>query len=1093
MAKSPGLPALILFWFASPPPIVAQVANQTPVQPDYSKEAFVLEQSSDKFKFQNDGTSTREISMRIRIQSNAGVQQFGLLKFAYQSSSESFAIDYVRVRKPDDSLVVSPPENFQDMPADVTREAPFYSDIQEKHVAVKGLGPGDVLEYRVHWQSTKPLAPGQFWLEYSFAHDGIVLAEEVQVSVPRDREIKMKSPVLKPTTRDEGQFRVYTWNNANKEHKSESEQKQEQQTRIRQAQRGLLPQPDMQLSTYQSWNDVGRWYANLQRDRLKPSGEIQAKAAELTKGANDDFAKIRALYDFVSIRYRYIGIAFGIGRYQSHSAADVLQNQYGDCKDKHTLLASLLAAVGIKAYPALISSARDIDAEVPSPGQFDHVITVVPQGKGLIWLDTTAGVGPYAYLVPPLRDKHALVIPDDRPSELMTSPADPPFPGLDAFHIEAKLNDQGTLEGKVEHTVRGDQEVFLRLAFRAVPLPQWKDLAQQVSAGAGFGGDVSEVSASAPEKTDEAFHFTYNYTRKEYSDWSNRRITPPLPMISLPDLGDEDSNPPTAIWLGAPGETDFRARLELPKGYLPQLPPAVHIKREFAEYDASYFVKNGMLSAERHLVIKAREVRPSDYQEYKKFREEVDADSIRYTLLSDSKRAGVYSYQDAIWELPYSANQEAAQAYDQARDEFQKKNTLRQIAALRRAVEIDPKFTRAWLWLGEVYKFTQQPDLALQAYQRAVEIAPQEQVAYKALGFTLMGMRKFEEAIPVWQNFSKVAPDDSDGPANLAICLSRLRRYQEATTAWESAVKINPERAGLQLQLGNAYLQSGSDEKAMAAFQRAIEADSGSDALNSDVLNSVAYSLAQEKKGLPQALQYAEKAVQGVEEESGKIQVSDSDLQNLTVSNKLAAYWDTLGWVHFRLGNLNEAEKYLRAAWAVTQDAVVGDHLGEVYEKLGKKQQAAHAYRLALEAMGRNGDPQMRDRLKSSVAALSSAANGSTPLKDAGVELSEERTYKVPQIHDWGGGYKSAEFVIALTKESGLADTKFLSGAQELRSASAALGALKSGFPFPDDSHARVLRRGVLSCSELSKGCVFVLYPADAIAQASVGIPVNEQ
>jgi hypothetical protein len=79
---------------------------------------------------------TREINMRVRIQSDAGVQQFGVLKFAYQSSSESFTIDYVRVRKPHESLVVIPLENFQDMPADVTREAPFYSDIQEKHVAV---------------------------------------------------------------------------------------------------------------------------------------------------------------------------------------------------------------------------------------------------------------------------------------------------------------------------------------------------------------------------------------------------------------------------------------------------------------------------------------------------------------------------------------------------------------------------------------------------------------------------------------------------------------------------------------------------------------------------------------------------------------------------------------------------------------------------------------------------------------------------------------------------------------------------------------------------------------------------------------------
>ncbi len=1093
MSKSAGLSALVLLWFGSPLLTVAQVANQTPARPNYSKEAFVLEQSFDRFKFENDGTSTRQINIRVRVQSDAGVQQFGVLKFSYQSSSESFAVDYIRVRKPDDSLVVSPAENFQDMPADVTRAAPFYSDIQEKHVAVKGLGPGDLLEYQVHWQRHKPLVPGQFWLEYDFAHDGIVLAEEVQVSVPRDRALKMKSLVLKPTIRDEGQYRVYMWNNANLEQKDEHKQKQEQEEKIQQAARGQLPHPDMQLSTFQSWDEVGRWYASLQRDRVKPSSEIQAKAAELTKGANDDLAKLRALYNFVGTRYRYIGIAFGIGRYQPHSAADVLENQYGDCKDKHTLLASLLNAVGIRAYPALISSARDIDAEVPSPGQFDHVITAVPQGSGLVWLDTTAEVGPFAYLVPSLRDKRALVIPGDKPSELLTSPADPPFPALQAFHMEAKLNDSGTLEGKAEHTVRGDQEVLLRAAFRAVALPQWKDLVQQVSFGSGFGGEVSEVSASAPEKTDEAFHISYNYKRKDYSDWSNRRITPPLPMISLPDLGDEESKPPSAIWLGAPGEIQFRAQLELPKGYVPQLPPAVHVKGEFAEYDASYAFKNGELSAERRLLIKARLVRPNDYEEYKKFRKVVDADYIRYTVLSTGKRTGVSSYQEAIWELPYSNNAEAARAYDEARDEFQKNHVLLEIASLRRAVDIDPKFARAWLWLGEIYNFTRQADLALQAYQKAVEVAPQEPVTYKALGFTLMGMRKFEEAIPVWQNFSKIAPDDSDGPANLATCLSRLKRYQEATSALESAVKINPERAGLQLQLGSAYLQSGSDEKALAAFQQAIEADSGSDTPNSDMLNSVAYALAEAKKGLPQALQYAEKAVHEVEEESSKIQVSQLEIQNLTVSNRLAAYWDTLGWVHFGLGNLNEGERYLKAAWTVAQNAVIGDHLGQVYQKLGKKQQAAHAYRLALQVIGRNGDPQMRDRLKSSVAALSSGANGSSVVKDAGAELSDERTFKLPQIHNWGGGYKSAEFVIVLTKESGVADTKFLSGAQELRGASAALVALKSGFPFPDDSHARVVRRGVLSCSEVSKGCVFVFYPAETVAQPSVGIPLDQQ
>jgi hypothetical protein len=83
MSKPAGLSALVLLWFGSPLLTVAQVKNQTPAKRDYSKEAFVLEQSSDKFKFQNDGTSTREINIRVRVQSDAGVQQFGVLKFSY--------------------------------------------------------------------------------------------------------------------------------------------------------------------------------------------------------------------------------------------------------------------------------------------------------------------------------------------------------------------------------------------------------------------------------------------------------------------------------------------------------------------------------------------------------------------------------------------------------------------------------------------------------------------------------------------------------------------------------------------------------------------------------------------------------------------------------------------------------------------------------------------------------------------------------------------------------------------------------------------------------------------------------------------------
>jgi tetratricopeptide (TPR) repeat protein len=203
-----------------------------------------------------------------------------------------------------------------------------------------------------------------------------------------------------------------------------------------------------------------------------------------------------------------------------------------------------------------------------------------------------------------------------------------------------------------------------------------------------------------------------------------------------------------------------------------------------------------------------------------------------------------------------------------------------------------------------------------------------------------MSAQKYEQAIPVWTELSKIAPDDSDGAANLAYSSIVLHRYREVISALEPPLKSNPGQPRLQFQLGSAYLQIGNDEKAIAAFQRAIESDSGLDTLNSEMLNDVAYELSVKKKGLTLALQYSEKAVHQEEEESSKIQVSQLQFQNLAPSNRLASYWDTLGWVHFALGNFPEAEKYLMAAWTASQNADSGDHLGQVFEKLGKKQQA---------------------------------------------------------------------------------------------------------------------------------------------------------
>jgi Domain of Unknown Function with PDB structure (DUF3857) len=181
----------VLFTYSS------NLKGQTPAQPatetNHSQEAVVFEQIKTKIAFENDGTGSRETTVRVRIQSEAGVQRLGVLTVSYQSLVEGIDIPYVRVRKPDGTIVTTPPENIQDMASEITRQAPFYSDLREKHIAVKGLSPGDVLEYQFRSQLQKPLAPGQFWTDFNFVHEGIALDEKFEVSVPQVRNISIRA------------------------------------------------------------------------------------------------------------------------------------------------------------------------------------------------------------------------------------------------------------------------------------------------------------------------------------------------------------------------------------------------------------------------------------------------------------------------------------------------------------------------------------------------------------------------------------------------------------------------------------------------------------------------------------------------------------------------------------------------------------------------------------------------------------------------------------------------------------------------------------------------------------------------------------
>jgi transglutaminase-like putative cysteine protease len=479
-------------------------------------------------------------------------------------------------------VVATPGYNVQDMPAEVTRVAPMYSDIHEKHVTVKALGVGDVLEYVVRYRAFKPQVPGQFWFEYTFGKDLIARDHELQLSVPRDKYVKLVSPGYKPDIEDDGPRRTYLWKTANLERK-EDKQKVIQPRRD-------PPRSDVEITTFRSWEEVGRWYDELQRPQLAVTPKLQAKSAELTKGLTTDDEKLHAIYDFVSTHFHYVSLSFGVGRYQPHAAEEVLENEYGDCKDKHTLFAALLHAAGIEAWPAAINASHKIDPDVPSPGQFDHVITYVPRGDKPLWLDTTPEVAPFGVLMANLRDKQALVIPREKPAEVKRTPADLPFPSSQTFVIEGKVDVNGTLQGHVQQTMRGDAEVIYRYSFRQVSAAQWRELAQRISGAEGFGGEVSNVTATSPEDTSKPFEFSYDYTRKEYGgDWSNHRVIAPFPPRGVEGAAQQQK-PSDPVELGAPGEVVYTATLGFPVDVV-KLPSDISLSEPYADFHSQYSAK----------------------------------------------------------------------------------------------------------------------------------------------------------------------------------------------------------------------------------------------------------------------------------------------------------------------------------------------------------------------------------------------------------------------------------------------------------------------------------------------------------------------
>lgn len=1042
--------------------------------PNYSQEPFIIEQYCTTARFENDGTSQRDFSVRIKVQSDAGVQQLGELVFGYNSGNEQMEVRTVRVLKPDGTAVNAASDSIKEMTASVARDTPMYTDYKEKHITVPSLHAGDTLEYEIVTRTLTSLAPGEFWFSYNFLDDAIVLDERLEIDVPQGRAITVRSPEFSLTNgREDYQLRVkanstadlasrkipfskvdengrtiYRWQHANLVRPPEDE-KTKNKPKVSDAKR-----PDLELTTFASWEAVAQWYAKLEKDRTEPTPEIRAKTRELIQGRESNLEKIQALYDYVAKNIRYVSLSFGLGRYQPHSAADVFANQYGDCKDKHTLLAAMLQAADIPSDAVLIPFSRDLDTSTPSPSQFDHVITAVPMDDDLIWMDSTAEVAPFRLLSPTLRNKSALLVPLHGSGKLVETPIDPPFLSTQRVEIDAEVSDLGKLSAKLRYFLRGDNELALRVAFRRTPQTQWKELGQTIAALDGIHGDVTSVKPSDPSDTQNPFELDLEFSQANFLDWSSKKskVTVPLLMIGMPDAS-EDANEP--IRLGSPLDVTMTLKLKLPSNFTAQPPVAVSIVRDYAAFKSSYHFESHTLVAERTLNFKMRALPASRVGDYLAFTRAVESDEGQ-VLLAENSAPGTP-------EIPEGA--QPGELIEAGLAALNSGNLKAAIPLLNRALEIDPKNKQGWNDLGLAYLRLGQFDDAGAAFRKQIELNPFDEHAYNYLGFTLQQQQNYADAAKAFQKQIEVNPIDPIAHAALGALYLEEHRYADAVPELDKATILSPENAELQVSLGQAYINTGEKEKALAALEKGVEL-----AQTPAVWNNVAYNLAEHQLELDKAQRYAESAVSATVANLRNVSLSHLSMDDLQSVSNLGIYWDTLGWVHFQKGELQDAERYIRAAWLLNQHGEVADHLAQIDQKRGEKDQAIHMYSLSMGAA--HSVPETRARL---LELLGPQAKIQDLVDQAKPELTKHRTFSIGK----GSGENSeADFLVLLSpgnKDSKVEAVKFVSGNQNLRPFAERLRAVNFGPMFPDATPARIIRRGTLACSAATGNCTFTL------------------
>ena len=351
-------------------------------------------------------------------------------------------------------------------------------------------------------------------------------------------------------------------------------------------------------------------------------------------------------------RIQYISIQTGLGRgggYKPHLASDVLQKNYGDCKDKANLMRALLASVGIRSYLVGIYAGDPgyVRQEWPSPQQFNHAIIAVAvppdirlpaaadsgnTGR-LLFFDPTDEQTPVGELGLHLQDSLGLIVAPEN-GVLLRLPATSSEAHSRVRHVRATVTSDGTLSATIRETTAGGSASTERYLFQSLSKDDYRrrlesGIRRQVPGAILTLGEIGEDAAT------NRFELTLQFRAAGFAQVLKDRLL----LIRAPQaIGADLPVLPRAIRQSSivlePREEHDRFELDVSPGTMvDEVPPARAVDASFGSFSVKWSVEEGRVVRVASLRVSRGVLPPGDYDELRVFLEAFrDAESLPVVL-----------------------------------------------------------------------------------------------------------------------------------------------------------------------------------------------------------------------------------------------------------------------------------------------------------------------------------------------------------------------------------------------------------------------------------------------------------------------------